>query len=145
MADTLSRGDANRCFVCGPANPRGLQLRFRLEDGVCRSEFTPGELHGGFETVTHGGIVFSVLDDAMANWLFLQGARGLTAKCEIRYREPLAVGTRVLVEARLKSRRRRLFVLESALRLPDSGQIVAEAEASFMVEEFGRLAERADA
>jgi acyl-coenzyme A thioesterase PaaI-like protein len=144
MADTLSRGDANRCFVCGPANPRGLGLRFTLADGVCRSEFTPGEFHGGFETVTHGGIVFSVLDDAMANWLFLQGARGLTAKCEVRYREPLPIGTRVGVEARLQSSRRRLYVLSSALRLPDSGRVVAEAEARFMVEEFGRLAATAN-
>jgi hypothetical protein len=32
--------------------------------------------------MTHGGLIYSALDDVMANWLFLQGARGHTAKCD---------------------------------------------------------------
>ena len=27
----------------------------------------------GFQDTTHGGIIFSLLDDVMANWLFLKG------------------------------------------------------------------------
>ncbi|MCY3609929.1 MAG: hypothetical protein OXH51_00120, partial [Gemmatimonadetes bacterium] len=46
---------ANRCFVCGPENPIGLHLTFRLEGGACVSEFTPGENHQGYPGVIHGG------------------------------------------------------------------------------------------
>ena len=76
------RSDANRCFVCGPSNPIGLHLEFRIEDDICRSEFTPGRNHCGYDDVTHGGIVFSILDDVMANWLFLKGLKAYTAKCD---------------------------------------------------------------
>ncbi len=43
MSET--RIDGDNCFVCGKANPLGLKLTFRLEDEVCRSEFTPAEDH----------------------------------------------------------------------------------------------------
>lgn len=54
-----ARGDADHCFVCGPHNPRGLQIAFRLESEMCIGRFTPGEHHMGFDRVTHGGIVFT--------------------------------------------------------------------------------------
>lgn len=135
-----ARRDADRCFVCGPANPLGLQVAFRLEDGACVGRFTPGVHHAGFDGVTHGGIVFSLLDDAMGNWLFLQGARGVTARCEIRYRQPLPVGTEVQARCRLKQRKGRLAMLEAELVRIDDGSIVAQAEAGFMVEDAGGLA-----
>ncbi len=133
------RADANHCFVCGPYNPIGLKVVFAMRDDACHGSFTPGELHAGFDGVTHGGIVFSLLDDVMANWLFLQGARAFTAKCEIRYRQQLPVGTPVALECRLKQRKQRLVVLESSARRIDDGTTVATAEASFMVEDFGGL------
>ena len=58
---------ANECFVCGPDNPIGLHLVFRLEDGACVSEFTPGRDHVGYPGVVHGGMIYSALDDVMAN------------------------------------------------------------------------------
>ncbi|MBI4696499.1 MAG: PaaI family thioesterase [Gammaproteobacteria bacterium] len=137
--DTRGRNDADHCFVCGTDNPLGLHIRFRLDGGLCVGEFTPGKWHAGFDGVTHGGILFSVLDDVMANWLFLQGARGFTAKCEIRYRQPLPVGTPIRAECVLKQRKSRLVVLESKLTRQDDGSLVASAEASFMVDDFGRI------
>jgi acyl-coenzyme A thioesterase PaaI-like protein len=135
-----TRNDADHCFVCGPKNPIGLRIPFVFENGVCRGEFQPNENHVGFDGVTHGGIIFSVLDDLMANWLFLQNGRGFTAKCEIRYRDPLPVGEKIAVECRLKRRKGRLVQLESqALR--ENGTLVAEADASFMIDDFGDMAD----
>ena len=132
------RTDANRCFVCGPGNPIGLQLDYQLDtqpDGdVCRSEFTPGENHCGYDDVTHGGIIFSALDDVMANWIFLKGQRAFTARCEIRYKQALPLGTRVLLEGRCIQQRRRLITLTGTMTRADNGEVVAETEASFMVD-----------
>ena len=127
------RSDANHCFVCGPANPIGLHLDFRLQDDVCRSEFTPGENHCGYDNVTHGGIVYSALDDVMANWLFLKGLKAYTARCDIRYKDSLPIGTTVLLEGRRVKQRGRLTVMLGTMTREDSGQIVAESEASFMM------------
>ncbi len=126
------RSDANRCFVCGPANPGGLHLQFRLEDGVCRSEFTPAADHCGYDGVTHGGLIFSALDDVMANWIFLQGHRAFTAKCEIRYKAALPTGTPVRLEGHCIRERGRLVVMQGKMIRIDTGEIVAETDASFM-------------
>ena len=125
---------ANRCFVCGPGNPIGLQVRFRLDGEVCRAEFTPAAVHAGFDGVTHGGIVFSLLDDVMANIIFLRGERCFTAKAEVRYRQPLPIGTPVRLEGRQQRRRGRLAMLEGKVIRTDTDEVVAEATGSFMVE-----------
>lgn len=138
MSEQRLRSDANHCFVCGPGNPIGLRLPFRLEDGVCRAEFVPGPNHGGYQNLTHGGIIYSVLDDVMANWLFLQGTRGHTAKVEIRYREPLPLGEPLLLEGRLVKRKGRVVIMQGTARRASDLALVAEAEGSFMIVDEGQ-------
>ena len=128
---TLER-QGSRCFVCGPENPIGLKVKFRLEDNVCRAEFTPEERHMGYDNVTHGGILFSLLDDVMANWLWLQGIQCFTAKAEVRYRAELPVGTPVHLEGRCAKRKGRLAILEGRVIRSDTEEVVAEATGSFM-------------
>lgn len=126
------RSDANHCFVCGPANPIGLKLAFHLDGDICRSEFTPEANHCGYDGVTHGGIVYSALDDVMANWLFLKGIRAYTAKCDIRYKGMLPVGTTVLLEGICIKEKSRLAMLQGKMKRKDTGEVIAETEASFM-------------
>ena len=125
---------ANRCFVCGPGNAAGLNIRFRLDGDVCRAEFTPTDDHVGYDGVTHGGILFSLLDDVMANVVFLRGERCYTAKADIRYRQPLPTGTPVCLEGREVRRKGRLALLEGRIRRADDGALVAEATGSFMID-----------
>ena len=127
------RSDANHCFVCGPQNPVGLQLTFRLENDICRAEFTPGKDHCGYDGVTHGGILFSALDDVMANWLFLKGLKAFTAKCDIRYRGALPVGTPVRLEGICVKQKARLTQMRGTMTRIDTNEIVAECDASFMM------------
>lgn len=135
MSDLIDpRSDANVCFVCGPSNPIGLHLEFRIEDDVCRGEFTPQPHHCGFEGVTHGGLIFSALDDVMANWIYLQGKRGYTARCDIRYKGNLPTGVTVSLEGRNIKSRGRLMVMEGKMIRQDTGEVVAECEASFMTD-----------
>ena len=125
---------ANRCFVCGPGNSSGLRVRFQLDGAVCRAEFTPQDIHVGYDGVTHGGILFSLLDDVMANTIFLSGERCFTAQAEVRYREPLPAGTPVRLEGRLRRRKGRLAVCEGRVLRQADGRLVAEATGSFLVE-----------
>tara|TARA_B100001094_G_C17539445_1_gene488384 strand:- start:100 stop:516 length:417 start_codon:yes stop_codon:yes gene_type:complete len=125
--------DANHCFVCGPGNPIGLKLSFKIENDVCLSEFTPKENHCGYDGVTHGVIVFSALDDVMANWLFLRGFRAFTAKCEIRYFDPLPIGTKVRLEGHCRKQKARLTQMEGMMIRQDTDELVAQTDASFMM------------
>ena len=133
------RDDARHCFVCGPDNPIGLKLNFTVDGERCVGEFTSCAAHAGFDGVTHGGIVFSVLDDAMANWFFLQGARGFTAKAEIRYRAPMPIGATAHIECTVVKRKGRLLQLEARAQDQLSHKIFAESSASFMLEDGGAL------
>ena len=81
----------------------------------------------------HGGILYAALDDVMANWLHLRGEHGMTARCEVRYLAPVALGTRLLLEARLRRRRGRLAILEGRAVRASDGVVVAESSASFMI------------
>ena len=101
---------------------------------VCRAEFTPDAVHAGYDGVTHGGILFSLLDDVMANIIFLRGERCFTAKAEVRYRQPLPVGTAVRLEGRQQRRKGRLALLEGKVIRADTDEVVAEASGHFMVE-----------
>lgn len=128
------RTDANTCFVCGPGNPDGLHLVFELEDDVCVSTFTPGPNHCGYDGVTHGGLIFSALDDVMANWIFLKGIKAYTAKCEIRYKAPLPTGTKVNLRGECLKEKARLVQMRGIMTRADNGEVVAETEASFMID-----------
>ena len=138
-ADSRPPRAANKCFVCGPDNPIGLHLTFRLEDGACVSEFTPGENHQGYPDVIHGGMIYSALDDVMANWLYLRGARAYTARCEIRYRRPAREGEKLLLEGRQTARKRRLVEMEGTARRASDGKVVATATATFVVVNEGEF------
>ena len=84
---------ATMCFACGPDNPIGLKIEFHIDDNdVCTAEFTPTENHVGWEDTVHGGIIYSALDDVTANVLYRKKIKAHTARCEIRYRQPLRVG-----------------------------------------------------
>jgi acyl-coenzyme A thioesterase PaaI-like protein len=133
MNEMRGRPDANQCFVCGPENPLGLRLHFVMDGEVCRTRFTPGPFHCGYDNLVHGGIVYCALDDVMANWLFLHGERAHTARCEVRYREPVELGDTLLLEGRLVRRKGPLAQLTGvALRAADN-VLVAKAQGTFMV------------
>ncbi len=127
------QSEGNQCFVCGPGNPIGLNVRFSVVDDVCQAEFTAGEQHMGYYNVTHGGIIFSLLDDVMANWLWLQGIKCFTAKADIRYRGELPIGTPVRLEGRCVKRKGRLAQMQGKVIRQDTDAVVAEATGSFMI------------
>ncbi|MEC8807997.1 MAG: PaaI family thioesterase [Pseudomonadota bacterium] len=129
---TLS-SDSNHCFVCGPSNPIGLGVKFTLDGDLCRGEFTPLPQHMGYRNVTHGGIVFSLLDDVMANWLWLQGLQCFTARADIRYRSELMVGTPVRLEGWCEKRKGRLAQMQGRVIRIEDEFVVAEASGAFMV------------
>jgi uncharacterized protein (TIGR00369 family) len=127
------RSGDQHCFVCGPDNPDGMQIKFRLDEGLCKAEYTPTASQCGYDGVTHGGILFSLLDDVMANWLFLQGERAFTGSCEIRFRKPAATGAKINLEGEQVARRGRKVMMIGRAINPDDGSVLAETKATFIV------------
>jgi len=124
---------ATMCFACGVDNPIGLRISFQMQDGKCTGVFTPDENHVGYKNTVHGGIVYSALDDVMANVLYLQDIKAHTAKCEIRYRKALEVGQTINLTGWIQQERRRLVVLKGEARTTADDILIADCEASFML------------
>ena len=57
----------DRCFVCGKQNPLGLQVSPHISaDGAAvQIVCTPPEHFQGWASVTHGGILSTLLDEAI--------------------------------------------------------------------------------
>ena len=125
---------ATMCFACGPDNPIGLNIDFTVDGDVCTAEFTPNENHVGFQNTVHGGILYTALDDVTANVLYQQGRKAHTARCEVRYRQIAAVGDTLKLKGWIDSERRRLIVLKGEIRRASDDSLVADCEASFMLE-----------
>jgi acyl-coenzyme A thioesterase PaaI-like protein len=134
MNDEARIEDAKMCFACGTENPIGLQIAFALDAGErCSGRFTATEHHVGYQNTVHGGIIFAALDDVMANVLYLNNRKAHTARCEVRYRRALEVGQTVVLTGWIDSERRRLVNLRGEARLEDTGDLVADCEARFML------------
>lgn len=125
---------ANQCFACGVDNPIGLHIAFSLDEaGRCNGLFTPDANHVGYQNTVHGGIIYTALDDVMANVMYLQNRKAHTARCEIRYRQPLEVGEQIQLLGWIgDERRRRVNVRGEARRISDN-TLIAECDASFML------------
>ena len=123
--------DNRRCFACGPDNPIGLHLDFRLEDGRAKALFVPLPDHQGYAGITHGGILATVLDEAMARVLWDQGAPVLTGNFSMRLRKPAEAGVTLLVEAWVESERACFVNCQAHLKDPD-GNVMAEASGVYV-------------
>ena len=125
--------DGSNCFACSQTNPIGLNIRFSLDGDLCVAEFTPGPNHVGYDNVVHGGILFTALDDVMANRLYLQGKRAYTGKAIIRYRREARVGATLRLEGACVRERRRLVELTGRALIAETGEVVCETEGTFML------------
>ncbi len=119
------------CFACSPINPIGLKLVFADEGDACVTRFVPGREHQGWTGRVHGGIVTTLLDEAMAQFLYRRHETAVTAELTVRFRLPVPVERELLVEARQTGARGRLLMLEAKARLVD-GTVVATAQGKFL-------------
>ena len=55
-------GASGICFGCGPANPKGLQIKTFVQGDEYIVKFHPKPEHQAFEGVINGGIIGSVSD-----------------------------------------------------------------------------------
>ncbi|MCC6313245.1 MAG: PaaI family thioesterase [Thermomicrobiales bacterium] len=121
------------CFGCGEHNPHGLHLVFarQLDDSVA-AEFTPRPYDEGFLGVVHGGIVTTMLDEAMAWAAFANRAWAMTVKLDVRFRRPVEVGVPLRIVGRLVVNRGRLLETAGEIRRAADDALLAEATGTFM-------------
>ncbi len=132
-ADLNDRSDYQRCFVCGARNAAGLRVEFRREGERVVADFLPEAVFQGFPGVVHGGILASLLDEALSRTGLLYGELVMTGRLEIRYRRPAVVGELLRVSAEVEQRRAKMVIARGAITLAaDPAMVIAEARGTFL-------------
>jgi uncharacterized protein (TIGR00369 family) len=97
----MELADDGYCFVCGPKNPIGLKLKFHFNGKSIKTQFTPKKEHQGYLNIVHGGIISTLLDEAMVKLALAMNIPAVTASIEVRLRRALNVGETINVEAEI--------------------------------------------
>jgi uncharacterized protein (TIGR00369 family) len=95
----LKLADDGYCFVCGPRNPVGLKLEFRFNGKTITTEFIPKKEHQGYLDIVHGGIISTLLDEAMVKLAIAMDMPAVTARMDVRLKKALAIGEKVNIES----------------------------------------------
>jgi uncharacterized protein (TIGR00369 family) len=92
----------NYCFACGKDNPAGMRLKFIYDEErgrfVCR--FRLDKRYTGPPGHCHGGIIATILDEAMGKVNKLRHVVALTSEIVVDYVKPVPLNRPLRVESR---------------------------------------------
>jgi uncharacterized protein (TIGR00369 family) len=122
----------NRCFGCGPANPVGLHLKFFLApDGSVVSSPVIANTYEGPPGYLHGGMIATLLDEAMSKSVRALGKTAMTRKMEVEYLRPVSSGEQLRIEGRVLRSEPRKHWAEASIANAD-GKVLAKAHGLFI-------------
>ncbi|MBI5015672.1 MAG: PaaI family thioesterase [Deltaproteobacteria bacterium] len=127
----LEWGDG--CFVCGKGNLQGLRLEFSFDEssGVLETTWVPPETYQGYDGVLHGGILSTLLDEAVGKLTTVVGKPAVTAEMTVRFLKPVPTGSPLTVRGRLTEENRRVLRGTAEALLAD-GTLAASASLTLL-------------
>jgi uncharacterized protein (TIGR00369 family) len=129
----LVRLQKNYCFACGKNNPEGMRLRFthneELGSFVCR--FRLGKRYTGPPGHAHGGIIATILDEAMGKVNKLHQVVALTKQITVDYLKPVPLNKPLRVESREVKVKDREHINMAEI-LNQKGEVLARGEGLFI-------------
>jgi uncharacterized protein (TIGR00369 family) len=131
MKKTMNLADDGYCFVCGDRNPIGLKLKFSFEGKTIKTYFIPRKEHQGYKDIVHGGIISTLLDEAMVKLALAMDITAVTASMEIRLKRALYIGERIKIEAEVLKDTRKILEMTARI-ITDNNEIVAIARGKLL-------------
>jgi uncharacterized protein (TIGR00369 family) len=120
----------DNCFACGKDNPIGLKLEFCYEEGIAKSVTKMKNEFQGYPQVVHGGIVATLLDEAMAKIILYKEMVAVTAEMNVKYRKPLPIDKEFTLTGEIILEKSRTIKTVGKIVINDI--IVAEATATYV-------------
>jgi uncharacterized protein (TIGR00369 family) len=123
----------NYCFACGPHNKDGMHLKFTLDEPrqtfVCR--FRLGKRYTGPPGHCHGGIIATILDDAMGKVNKLRHVVALTKEMTVEYLKPVPLHKPLRVEGREVEVNGRIHINVAEI-YNEKGEVLARSRGTFI-------------
>ena len=135
--DQKQSEQAHHCFGCGPANPQGLHLHFTHATDPATGYPTVGaevnltRLHEGPPGYIHGGIIATLLDEAMSKLNRPLDTLAMTRHMAVDYLRPAPLHRPLILAAVHLSREGRKLHHQAELQSPD-GTVLARAKGLFI-------------
>ena len=136
MSETirLEPHPTNKCFGCGGDNSGGMKLTFEQDNANRRivGRFVLGERYQGGGGFAHGGIIATLLDEAMGKVCRFREARAVTAELVVDYLKPVSTAQEIIVEGHETEQKGRNLFMAGEIR-NGAGEILARGRARFVV------------
>ena len=130
----LEPNPSNKCFGCGGDNAGGMKLTFE-QDNVNRKivgRFVLGERYQGGAGFAHGGIIATLLDEAMGKVCRFREVRAVTAELTVEYLKPVKVADEIIVEGSETGLKGRNLFLTGEIRNA-AGDVLARGRGRFVI------------
>ena len=126
---TGKQPNSKMCLVCGLKNPFGLHTAFyELDNNELLAVFKPREEHQSYPGRSHGGIISTILDEAIGRAIMMHSKGdvwGVTVDLQIRFKKPAPLNEELRVVGRITKDSSRFFEGTGASFLAD-GTVAAE-------------------
>ena len=139
---------AHHCFGCGPGNPQGLHLHFEVNSenlsaitAKCIVNLT--RMHEGPPGYLHGGIIATLMDEAMSKLNRPLDILAMTRHMGVDYLRPAPIGQPLTLMATHIRREGRKVFHEAVLSSAD-GTVLATAKGFFLVIDPAVIGRRRD-
>lgn len=123
----------NHCFVCGVDNPDSMRLRFSFDEAhncfVCR--FRLSKRYTGPPGHCHGGIIATILDEAMGKVNKLHQVVAVTSEMTVNYLKPVPLKQPLRVESREVEVTGRKHINMAEI-LNEKGEVLARSRGLFI-------------
>jgi len=128
---------ASHCFGCGPANPQGLRLVFTTDRSdpehlTATAHTQLDRHHEGPPGYLHGGLIATLLDEAMSKLNRPLHVLAMTRHMEIDYLRPVPLYKPLVVTSRHLRREGRKLFHQAEIQLPN-GTVLARSHGLFIV------------
>lgn len=119
--------DNKKCFVCGKENAHGLKLDFFVKDKKIKANFSFDKRFQGFSNIIHGGIVSTILDEAMVKLAFTLGFNAVTVNLNVTLRKPAKPNENFIVTGEIVEEFEKKLKTKAEIR-NENKELIAEAE-----------------
>jgi len=130
----------NHCFACGKDNPEGMRLKFFFDQGHHRAwcKFKLPRKYQGPPGHAHGGIIATLLDEAMGKVNKLRSVVALTSSMAIEFVKPVPLDKNLIVEGTEQDVQGRRHFNTAEIR-DEHGTVLARSQGVFIAVDPERM------
>jgi uncharacterized protein (TIGR00369 family) len=128
----------NTCFGCGKDNPDGMRLKFHFHGVQAVCNFRLPKKYQGPPGHAHGGIIATILDEAMGKVNKLRSVIALTKTMDIEYLRPVPLGVPLTAVGQERTVRGRKHFNVAEIR-NQAGEVLARSQGVFVAVDASKM------